>query len=320
VNADRPRFVDLELGQPAAVIGRVTDADAKPVKNALVSFGSRILKPLEGVLSARTDSNGEYQVADLRTIAPEKLIKHIEENGQRFSEVQILQFQVEHPAYATADVRYPGVPATVDVVLEPTAKILGRVVFADSRKPAAGVIVRLQGVNDHSQAMRPTYDASTKTDAQGRYDLTGLRRGKYNVWAATLDWTIVALDSFEVDTGEERTAPDLQFVKGGTVEGRLVDAETGDAVEVDDSDGYVSIGVHGPSRPRSGAAIDGGRVNSDGTFKFRLPAGKHYVYMSGVGPFTVQGKDRGARELEVRDGKATRTDFRVRREQQLTDD
>ena len=251
-------------------------------------------------------------MTDLSPVNVHELIRQLD--SKTFA-MPRLTFRVEHPDYAFADVSYERVPSQVDVTLHKGSAIQGRVVFGDSGRPAAGVHVMLQSVPDHNQNMDddPTPESEATTDEQGRYRMANLRPGKYNVWATAPDWTIVALDSFEIGTGEERTAPDLTFVKGGFLAGRLVDADTGETVSIGENDGYVSVGVHGPSRPPSGAAIDGARVKPDGSFEIQLPAGWHHVYMSGLGPFEIDGDQRGGRQLEIIDGVQAETIFRVRR-------
>ena len=71
------------------------------------------------------------------------------------------------------------------------------------------------------------------------------------------------------------------------MKGRLIDELTGQPAARRRRTQRVPIGVHGPSRPRSGAAIESFAVKSDGTFELRLPPGKNFVYVSG-GPFLVR--------------------------------
>lgn len=302
--------LDLEMSESATVKGRVTDAEGNPIEGVLVRFDPGLPHPIEGLLSDRTDSNGTFAVTDLKPKSPEDYIQRLPD-GHRI--VPAFHFRVQHPRYETRRVRYDGVPNEVDVVLRPGGVIVGRVVYGDSGRPAARMRVQLQGAQDHDQNEDndPTDGAQSVTDEDGRYRLASLSAGKYNVWVTASDWTVVALDSIEVKAGQTREAPELKLIKGGFLAGRLTDATTGKPVLVGDA--FVSIGVYGPSRPRSGAAIYGGRVAPDGTFRFRLPPGRHYVYMSGTGPFSVQGAKRGARYVQIRSGETTETVFRVSR-------
>jgi hypothetical protein len=84
-------------------------------------------------------------------------------------------------------------------------------------------------------------------------------------------------------------APPIRLVKPGLVKGRLIDALTGQPALVGE-DERVTIGVHSPSRPLSGAAIEAFQVKTDGTFELRLPPGKYFVYVAG-GPFLVRKPD-----------------------------
>ena len=308
-----PRVIDLVMPRPERLIGRVIDLAGNPVAGAVVRFDFPLMPDaIEGVLSSRTQPDGWFAVTDL---SPWKQEDHVRERPGGIREVPSPSFRVQHPDFATASVRYQEIPNQdeIDIVLQPAAAISGVVTYHDGR-PAPGVPVRLQGVPDRDQDREndPTSWAEAVTDEEGRYRLTSLRAGQYNVWPTASGLTAVALDSFEVNAGQSREAPKLLLTGGGFLSGRLIDADTGDNVDLADEE-HVSVGIYGPSRPRSGAAIDGGRVEADGSFRFRLPPGRHYVYLSGTGPLTVDGEGRGAHEVEVRAGETTETTFRVRR-------
>src|SRR5688572_3517330 len=256
---EHPRVLDLIMPKAATLAGRVTDTQGNSVAGASARFDSVLPRTPNRMLSGMTFANGKFTVTDLKPLKASDLVRRL---GPSTREVSIARFRVDHPDFATASVRYERVPGKVDVVLQPAAAITGTVLYDDSNRPAANIPVMLQCVHDRDQNFDndPTDWAETVTDEHGRYRLGALRAGKYNVWATAPDKTAVALDSFEVKTGEKREAPELKLIDGGFLAGRLVDDATGETVRIDDDD-YVSVGVYGPSRPRSGAAIDGGRVN-----------------------------------------------------------
>ena len=88
-----------------------------------VRFDGPWPRPVEGVRTARTDSNGEFAVTDLRPVQASDYIKNLG-NGSR--EVPVFRFRVEHRDFAKASIRYERIPDDVDVVLHPAAAISGR--------------------------------------------------------------------------------------------------------------------------------------------------------------------------------------------------
>jgi hypothetical protein len=141
--------------------------------------------------------------------------------------------------------------------------------------PGAGVVVYAQRVDREGlPASKRVY-----TDNQGYYLLPDLPEGKYNIWAELDGFVVKALDS--KSCGDETAVPDLHLIRGGTISGRVIDAETGARVEIPPPlAGF--IGLHGPSRPESGSGIAIAPIMDDGTFFIRAAPGKNYVYLTGI--------------------------------------
>ena len=195
----------------------------------------------------------------------------------------------------------------------------GQVLDTVTGNPAAGLSVHMQPIS------RPwpiddaaLFSASAKTDGQGRYRIGSIPTGKFNVYVSSVPGRAsVALDSLAVTAGQVVPAPPIRLVKGGLVQGRLIDNATGQPAPVAEGE-RVTIGAYGPSRPPSGAAIEGFAVKTDGTFELRLPPGKNSVYLSG-GPFLVRKPgdpyaSQDIREISVKEGQETTIEFRVTRQ------
>ncbi len=270
-------FVELTMGAAATVEGRVTGAGGEPVEGAVVRF-EHFSQPIEGVLSATTGPDGRFAVTDLTEYDVEN---HIEElDGGRLM-VPRPQFKVQHPDYADQRVDYKTIPNTIDVTLELAGIVEGRVVFADTERPAADVVVQAQGVH-------PTVGwRNVKSDAEGRYRLTNLAAGAYNVWAVRDGWTVEALASFRVASGLTAQAPDLSFVRGGFVKGHLINVATRKIATIEPNE-RTAVGLHGPSRPQPGAAIESTAVQGDGSFEIRVAPGRNMLYLTNPGPWEVQ--------------------------------
>jgi hypothetical protein len=252
----------------------------------------------EGIQSARTNARGEFEIADV---------------------VGRGNCVIEHPEYARRTLQHLSFNDVAELRVSRGGILEGRVVDTVTGNPAVGLSVDMQPIS------RPwpiddaaLFSASAKTDSQGRYRIGSIPTGKFNVFVSSVPGRAsVALDSLAIQAGQVVPAPPIRLVKGGLVKGRLIDDATGEpAVAADDE--HVKIGAYGPSRPPSGAAIEGFPVRTDGTFELRLPPGKNHVYLSG-GPFLVRKPgdpyaSQDIREINVKEGAETTIEFRVTRQ------
>ena len=76
----------------------------------------------------------------------------------------------------------------------------------------------------------------------------------------------------------------IELIEGVMVDGKVVETGTGDPVP------GIFIGMYGPARPDSGAAIMGAKTDKKGQYRFRLPPGKTRFYIAGgpPGPTTAR--------------------------------
>jgi Carboxypeptidase regulatory-like domain len=237
---------------------------------------------------------------------------------------------IQHPDYEATPVPYTQVPGGLDIELTKGAVITGLVVDGQTGRPVPGLTVSSQGIHkfvvegerlvETGQSEKAeNYGTRARTDQNGRYRLTSLPPGKFNisVWKNPSDLTSAALDSFEVHEGQTVEAPPIRLIKGGLIKGRLIDDATGKTAALIGGE-KPRIGAHGPARPRSGSAIQGTPVKSDGTFEFRLPPGKNWVYVSGKGQFDVVGEPRVGfghvvHEIQVVEGGEYDIEFHITR-------
>ena len=97
----------------------------------------------------------------------------------------------------------------------------------------------------------------------------------------------------------------MRFIKG-----RVVDNK-GSPVSISQGQ-RITIGVYGPARPKSGAAIEGVYTDAKGEFRIRVPAGRNYPYLSSILPSVVlEGNEFEQEGVMVEDGKATEIEFRI---------
>ena len=307
-NAVPVTALEIVMLEPTTVRGRVTDKKGQPVsgvgvwvqgfnvqdfaglhtrrrttpkkpKSPLPPY-SRVYAPLE-LLETKTDARGYFEILALPLGVNARLC-------------------ISHSLYAKRFVTCVS-PSTQMIELDPGAVITGRVIYSDSGKPAPNVIVQTQGGSGSGWA-------SVRTDSDGRYRLESLPALAYNVWAKAEHWTVRAHESFAVAAGETREAPALVFIRGGWIVGTIIEEATNKGVQP----GKTSdVGLYGPSRPRSGAAIESAKIHPDGTFRIRVAPGRNYVYLRARSPWSRSSKSD--RWIEVGEGETVEVKFFVKK-------
>jgi beta-lactamase regulating signal transducer with metallopeptidase domain/protocatechuate 3,4-dioxygenase beta subunit/5-hydroxyisourate hydrolase-like protein (transthyretin family) len=297
----RHDWLDLRMPVARPFKGTVKNEQGKPVAGALVRCdGSPFYDLPEGIQSARTNARGEFEIDDVGGAG---------------------RCVVEHPDYARKTVEHLPFDEPAELKVRSGGVVEGQVVDTVTGKPASGLSVSIQPINQVPQLKLDDVSffwASTKTDSQGLFRIESIPSGQFNVFVSSAPGRAsVALNSLAVPAGEVVQAPPIRLVKPGVVKGRLIDELTGQPALVGD-DERVTIGVHGPSRPRSGAAIEGFAVKADGTFELQLPPGRNSIYVSG-GPFLVRkpgdpSANQDIRQIDVKEGTETTIEFRVIRQ------
>lgn len=264
----------------ATLRGRVTDPDGKPVPGAYVSTSSAmgVGRSLEGILGATTDGDGRFEVSDLRPWTPGKGTEERLPDGDVVVTRIVSSFLlVNHPDFARTRGVYRRVPSEVNVTLQPAATIVGVVFDEVGGEPAAGVTVSMQATNDRVNDLGDSWQ-QTMTDDRGHYKFTSVSPGKFNIWAEAEDRTCAAVDSLETTAGQQVAAPFIRLIEGGWIEGTVVNG-AGKPFAKNAKGEPVQIGIYGPSRPRSGAAIQSTKVDEQGHFKMRAAPGTNYPYI-----------------------------------------
>ncbi len=255
--------LDFKLIPAAAIRGRVLNSEGKPVAGATVFTMSCLIEPVPGICAATTDADGRFVIADLRPWDPAGPHNSIV--------VQPFIGFAQHPDYAKQSFTYSKVPDTVDITLPHEAVVSGRVIFDESGEPAPGATVEFD-----NGRMDPNHPARTRTDEEGRYQLTKLPPGKYRMYCKLPNFPPLWRDDVQLQTGAN--VLDLRMEKGGIVHGRVIDITTDKPVT------WAKPGVrmqisgcdhHG----YSGAGMPYADVQDDGTFTMLVPSGKNYMGM-----------------------------------------
>lgn len=224
-----------------------------------------------------------------------------------------LRLEVDDPRFARLS--YRDDPQIADDAATPpvTVKFLrggsisGIVRYGPMGRPAAGVQVVAQSLNRNLGGSGWGRAVSSE---RGEYRMQQVPVGEYNVAVNFNDdrerpWAAAALEGVHLGDGEHLAGQDLTLVTGGLITGHIVRADTAQAVV------GVSVGLHGPDHPKSGAMIGGVITDADGAYAFRVAPGAQYLYLSGLPP---DGYARPlAEEMTVVEGQTVTVDLKLPR-------
>jgi len=162
-------------------------------------------------LRTKTDKNGRYVLKNIPVRANLKL------------EVKAAGFAKSyHKNYR--EYFFPGTKNNT-ITLEPESSIKGRVIYADSGKPARGIEVRAACLDN----LIPYSDYVT-TDKQGNFELPNLVSGVHHVALVNdirlPEWTAYPVEDIYVESGKTVENIELQLIKGGIVKGRVTVSDT----------------------------------------------------------------------------------------------
>ena len=173
--------------------------------------------------------------------------------------------------------------APARLTLVPEARIAGRVVTRLPGVSTAGLKIGLQNTNQSQSFWR-----ETRTDADGRFEMHGLPEGAGNLFPidhpADGPWTYRAIDGLALRAGTTSEVA-IELIEGVLVEGKVLEAGTGKPIT------GISMGMYGPARPRSGAAINIAKTDENGRYRYRLPPGEAYLYLYDPGSWQPRVKD-----------------------------
>ncbi|HVX64458.1 MAG TPA: hypothetical protein VHC19_27795 [Pirellulales bacterium] len=248
----RGRLVDIN-GQPVAgakvrirwfadekdQLGGVAEANARGVENPIwqgrVHYLLNVIEPvqLRDVLpSAVTDAEGRFELRDL---GPRRLVQLLVE-GEGIEATEIVsRNEPGEKIMVDYDRHEPGRELTVYpnkfvYAVGPSKPVTGRVLDLDSGQAIAGAVVRAFQVHgERLSSSREREHFAVRTDAEGRYRITGLPIGKENelVAFATGEAAYIPVGR-DADTSKPGRELELDFrlKRGVWAEGRVYDAET----------------------------------------------------------------------------------------------
>ena len=266
---DRDATAKLALGAEFRITGLVLDAQRQPIAGAEVraeSITGDAAYPRGYVFlgdrphfSATTDAEGRYTIGHLPKGASPALTAKAEGYADFASPT----------GYRHASDPVAGSGEGYVITLLREVPVEGTVTH-DGR-PVPDVEVQASG--EHPFGGR----ASGKTDRAGHYLLRGLGPGLYTVCVRSLpDLVAAAREHVLLPPNGSVAGVDLIMTAGGFVEGRVVDADTGQGTA------QAEVFVRGPAHPGYGGALDSATTDPQGVYRVRVAAGANEVqYLGG---------------------------------------
>ena len=263
--------LDVKLSPSAKVTGRVVDDNGDPIVGAVIHQWPLLVEAIEGFGSSKTDSQGRFEIEDIPPFKAHKVGK----NGFRPATNLILK----HPDFGAYRIHTSKIPNDLQVKIKKPVVVVGKVVDGDNN-PLGGITVTAQTQNLDRRLfdegletgkLMPLEWLITDTNVNGEFRFLMPADSKYNV-------LIDGARSAAVDmTGRTDSKIDLGKIIGSqTVEvaGVVIRHETGEPVQE-----IVSVGWHGPDRPKTSAAIRLVKTDRQGSFVAAMVAGENFPYI-----------------------------------------
>jgi hypothetical protein len=186
------------------------------------------------------------------------------------------------------------------ITLQPAASVSGRLMIAESNRPAAGVEVLVGSQRTGSER--------AVTDANGNFVAQRLGSGTYSVAISPLDpigkeYVAVALTDLAVGSGENVTGKDLSLIRGGIIRGRVFVEGTSRPVA------GVQINGYGPAHPRGASGVQTTTTDESGIYIQRVAPGENLVGYSSLVPAGAREPDPRNRAVTVAAGETVTVDF-----------
>jgi protocatechuate 3,4-dioxygenase beta subunit len=300
----REATVKLALGPESQVTGLVLDDQRRPIAGAEVRAEHIESDPAyprgyvflgdSSQFSATTDAEGRYTIGHLPKGASPALTAKAE----------------GYAGFATpSGYPVPAEPAAGSgkayvITLMRAVPLEGAVTHGG--QPVAGAAVR-------AWAEYPFRgDANGRTGRDGHYRLDGLGPGLYTVSVrGDADLVVVAREHVFLPPNGAATGVDFAMTAGGIVEGRVIDADTGQGIAT------AQVLVQGPAHPASARFPDVGTTDDEGIYRVRVAAGANEVQYTGGAADYAQ--THVSLPVTVTDGETARApDLELKRSPRLT--
>ena len=280
--------VDIQLGAPGTIAGRVMNEAGKPIPNAEATIqytggyeDHSMLEIFHRTPPAKTNENGEFAFRNLPTQASMVLF-------------------VQGPGYAkTKQIFVPVGRQGLKFRLKREARIEGRLSYGETGEPVANAKVDVRGADPHDW-----WRASV--DENGDFVVKNLGAGTYNLFLDYIHkgpegWTAAARLGIKVSEGQTVSNMDLTLIRCGLVKGRVSDKDT------DEPLGNVIIDIHDAARPESQLSSHDTDPDDSGVYRFHAAPGRVLVEARAPQGYLDFGEVR--RYVNVIEGESVTVDF-----------
>jgi hypothetical protein len=295
-----PDRLEMQLGKAADMRGTVKDTKGRPLQGAKVMIRLIVPPLIIGQIGTFLPKEVSRLVAATQTNKEGAFVLH-----NMPADAKKVEVVVEKPRYGTTvkTVTTENTsPAPIDFVLAPAATIKGKVLYGEMRKPVPQTIVEWMAVTPSGLVA-----GMTRTDKQGGYIIPDVPAGKNYLWLdlpQNFPWVLEARQNFEVRTGESVTAPNLLLVRGGFVEGTVIERTSRKPVP------GAAVIFTGPSHGYRLAL-----TNAGGKYRIRLAPGENKgVYNNNLPEYPG---DVNLKSVTVVAGQTATLNFEVMRKENL---
>jgi hypothetical protein len=258
----KPEEMEIRMArEKATLIGQVTNEKDQPVAGATVFQKYFEQGAVPGILSAKTDRDGFFEMPDLPL--------------WKWQDGDHAYVTIVHPDYPETSAKAEVLPADIRVKLQTGCVVAGSVVDSVTGKPGAGAVLTLEELGSSHQTI-------VGTDAKGNFRVA-VAEGRYAIRVEAKDRVCVAKNDQECLAGETVKLPTMTLIEGGFIAGQVINTATRQRVVMtDDPDSKqpIQIGLYGPSQPRTRVmrSYALATVDEAGQFKIRAAAGENFPY------------------------------------------
>ena len=282
--------VALQLPEEVCLKGVVVDPEGQPVPGALVTAVHAAYWPAPNGKRLRWSFNKRTPFPQLTSEADASGRFTIPHLPKAFKAEIVLHVQHRDYAHDFRTVHLEDVKGVAKIMLEPGGAIEGKVVHRESGKPVAGTTVSASGGRTDYSTER--YGWAT-TNSEGHYLIDNLPAKVYSVRmqpASGREHVAATLEAVAVVPGQATLTPDLKVTRGGSLSGKVTDADTGAPVP--------SAWVYAEGR----TGLFSAHTKADGSFRIRCPEGDYELVRSNVPKGYLRQAKTNRRNVTVREG------------------
>ena len=294
--------VEIQLGRPGVISGRILNAAGDPIQNAearIKSLFSGAPIPNDPLSSIARELFVGSDIISI--IPPAKTDAYGEFVFRRLPPDVTASLVILEPGFAK-EVRYP-VPTGaqgLEIQLKREARIEGRLSYAGTGAP---VKIATIGLLRNPPMTAGEGVEQAHVDENGNYFFENIPAGMYNLYLneGPEGWTTASNIFFKIIEGQTISNLDLTLVRGGYITGRVTDKDTNEPIA------DHRIGFHDSARPEYGQTDHATLTDETGTYQFRAAPGR--VLVSTYAPQGYQDIGWVTRNVNVVEAETVTFDF-----------